>query len=335
MLEQLEEKIEPLVEGKHALLDKTSYTVYDLKKESWKKLEGIDDATLAVAFVDGGQCEIFRSPAAELHRIRTAVVIISGNKMVSARQKEGFALATSKVENEKQRHIVEFFDSNLDCNLKIELDKQEHNAENDTGLSKAAGTARRLSEIAAAKWALHELPMIQDKILVLDGTLETFSDKELDELNSLIDLAAEKKTIIAALAKTCTLLTDSGEPLISAAARISTGKGYLLAAVGTSQHHESVVGIAKLNDSSKHLFRVESATESQLMKALSCLTSQSNDLTFPGYPYGLIMVDRFARISNADMDLTKQQIMATAGPKLRALMKQGMAMDAHSILDRM
>jgi len=339
MLEKLEQGIASQSEGRFALLNRSSYKVYELKRESWNKLAAADDdtTTTTAAFVDGGQCEVVKTPSAELHWVRTAVVFVEGRKLASVRRKEGYLLATAVVEKDEAKYCVEFFESSLDHDEKLEFKKAELVSENEaSALGKAAETARRLSELGAARWAVKELGKRNgQKLVVLDGTLETFTGLERKELELLMGEAKENDVLILSVAKTCTILTDSGESLIAAADRIGNGQGYVVAAAGAKEKHNAVVAIARLDDASSYLFRVEAATEGELKNALSSLTLQSNDLAFPGYPYGLMMADRFARISNADLELTRSRIMATAGTKLKAVMKQARALDAHGILDRM
>ncbi|MBI2143107.1 hypothetical protein HYU20_02080, partial [Candidatus Woesearchaeota archaeon] len=159
---------------------------------------------------------------------------------------------------------------------------------------------------------------------------------EMKAMKELMAAAAENNVIIGAVAKTCSLLTNSGESLTSAADAISGGKeGYIVVAEGMTERHKAAVAVARLNSSSSYLFRIEAATAEDLKKLLPELKSQSNDLAFPGYPYGMLMADRFARISNADAELTKTKVRATAAAEVKALLKHEKALNAHRILDRM
>ena len=72
--------------------------------------------------------------------------------------------------------------------------------------------------------------------------------------------------------------------------------------------------IVKLHASSEYTFLLEIYDKQSEFKDLitSNLAFNSKDAVFPGYPYGLILVDRFARVSNEERDyfLTKMEIKA-------------------------
>ncbi len=348
MLEKLEQSIKETTRTEApqlALLNKNNYQLHEIKRDNWKAIPAGSES--AIAFVDGGNAEVVKTPAAELHRIRTAVIFTYSNKMAKARQKEGYLLARAVVgSNGKVSCEAEFFESSLDkisdggSAIKIESNElADAIPENDTSaaLGKAAGDIRRLCEIAAAKWAAKELGKNKtaEKLVVLDGTLEAFTETERKEILQLIAEAKESNAAVGALAKTCSLLTTSGDSVIAATENIAKESGYLCLANGKTGKHNAAVAVARLNSNSSHLFRVESAGD--VKELLSALKSQSNDLAFPGYPYGLIMADRLARISNNESELLKTKItaMAAASSKLKMLISHAKSLDAHGVLDRM
>ncbi len=311
----------------HALLSRAAYRLHEITAAGWMPIG--EAKTDKIAFVDGGNAPIIKTPAAELQRIRTAAVVTSGKKLTEVAQKEGYILAKLQPDSSGRMHFsARLTDSTLEIsNSDIE------GASNGNELTKFCEAARRIAEIKAAESAVRKL---EGGFAVLDGTLEAFSENEKKALEGLFAAAAARKAIIGAVAKTCSLLADSGEPLIEAAERASSGKeGYILVAEGKSERHSAAVAVARLNASSNYLFRIEAADSSELGKLVAALKPQSNDLAFPGYPYGLIMADRFARISDSDADVTKAKIRATADGETRKLLQSEKALDAHRILDSM
>ncbi len=311
-----------------ALLSRTAYRLHEITAAGWTATGEAKGGK--IAFVDGGNASIVKAPAAELQRIRTATVAVNGKKLAEVAQKEGYLLAKLQPDSSGRLH----FSARLtDSTLGISNSNVEGLNGVDGELTKFCEAARRIAEIKAAENIVKKLNC---GFAVLDGTLETFSENEKKAMDGLFAAAAEKKVVIGAVAKTCSLVTDSGESLIEAAGKASSGKeGYLIVAEGASARHNAVVAVARLNSSSAYLFRIEAATKEDLEKLLPELRSQSNDLAFPGYPYGLIMADRFARISDNDTDVTKAKIRATADDETRKLLRQEKALDAHSILDSM
>lgn len=311
-----------------ALLGRTAYRLHEITAAGWMPIGEAKGGK--IAFVDGGNSQIIKTPAAELQRIRTAAVITSAKKLTEVAQKEGYLLAKLQPDSSGKLH----FNAKLtDSTLEISNSDVEGINIGGNELAKFCEAARRLAEIKAAESAVKKL---DGGFAVLDGTLEAFAESEKEALEGLFAAADDRNITIGAVAKTCSLMADSGEPLIEAAERISSGKeGYILVAEGISERHNAAVAVARLNSSASHLFRAEARSANDVGKLLAALKNQSNDVAFPGYPYGLIMADRFARISDNDTDVTKAKIRATADGETRKLLQSEKALDAHSILDRM
>ena len=91
----------------------------------------------------------------------------------------------------------------------------------------------------------------------------------------------------------------------------------------------------KLHEKSKHIFRFEIYKEQKfnINRILSLIAENSNDPVFLGYPYGLIEADRFARISNKELDYFKTMITLKLGADSR-LNEHLSSRNAHEILDR-
>lgn len=327
-----------------ALLNGKRYRICEIKRENWQPIATNEGGAIA-SFVDGGSAGLLKTPAAELQRVRTATITVAGNKIVAAKQREGYALIkTDAIENSsgKISYSAAFIDSNLDIakeGNKIAFGKSEllEGDSMETALTRAGGAVRRLAELAAARKAAEELSNMKEEVkrfAVLDGTLETFSERESRAMDDLAAAAKAAGVILGSVAKTCALLTDTGEPLIAAAERLAEGKeGYITVAEGMSERHKATVAVARLNSSASHLFRIEAANGSELLELATALAMQSNDIAFPGYPYGLIMADRFARISDNDAEITRSKMAATANAEIKALLKDEKALNAHSILD--
>ncbi|MBI2580653.1 hypothetical protein HYV85_02495 [Candidatus Woesearchaeota archaeon] len=329
-----------------ALMNRKVYKLYDLSKDKWIPIAAARGNSAVTVFVDGGNASLVSTPTAELQRLRTAAVAVAAGRIASVRQNEGDIIVRVAVDGEKVAYATELFDSGLELSQEsksLAFEKSEiaiSEGSNATAAGKAAEAVRRLAEIAAAKAAVKELADRHGwhyggrKIVIVDGALETFSEKESRAMNDLAAAAKGTDVILGSVAKTCALLTDTGESLIAAAERLAEGKeGYIIVAEGLNERHRAAVAVAKLNTSAGYLFRVEAANGSELGELVAALAMQSNDLAFPGYPYGLIMADRFARISGNDAEITKSKIAATANAEVKALLKDEKALNAHSILD--
>ena len=318
-----------------ALLNRAAYRLHEITPSGWMSI-GKAGKTRAT-FVDGGNSSIIKTPAAELQRIRTAAVATENNKLAEAIQKEGYLLAKlAPDEAGKIQCRPELRESTLEIgidDLTGISSETAVKAANTDALVKFCETARRLAEIKTAQNAVIRK---KSRFIVLDGTLEAFNAAEMRAIVELMAAGVDNSVVIGSVAKTCSLLTDSGKPLLEAVQGIAgNNEGYIIVGEGLKEGHRAIVAIAKLNNSSNYLFRIEAADKDELSQLTSMLAGQSNDLAFPGYPYGLIMADRFARISDNDVEITKSKIVATATAEMKELLKHEKALDAHSVLDNM
>ena len=104
--------------------------------------------------------------------------------------------------------------------------------------------------------------------------------------------------------------------------------------------HKAVMLAVKLHPRSKHVFRFEilnsQAEEMRNFNGIvGLLARNASDLTFPGYPYGLIEADRIARVRDEEVEPFRIQLLSAlsglgAWRELEAFIH---AMDAHSVID--
>ena len=69
---------------------------------------------------------------------------------------------------------------------------------------------------------------------------------------------------------------------------------------------------------------------------ISNIALNSNDLTFPGYPYGLIKADQVSRISKRELEPQKIQLLAEFDPIIfnKYIIPRIRAVDAHDLLNK-
>lgn len=122
-----------------------------------------------------------------------------------------------------------------------------------------------------------------------------------------------------ALQKSSTSLTQNGFPLSS----VLRNKGPWAAKLGE-------VFAVKLHERARHVFLVHKAT----LTDIKILSYYSADAVFPGYPAGLVLADRLARVSNEE--ITAKRVHARAMLRdLAHIDEASAATDSHSILDSM
>jgi hypothetical protein len=167
---------------------------------------------------------------------------------------------------------------------------------------------------AVAGAALGELP---DAITQARQQLEHKIAKQCEGMVVLDGDVAPVNCI--AFQKSCTVLTKNNFPLSS----ILTANGPWVAKLGE-------VHAVKLHTRARHVFLVHGASKEQL----SILCSHSSDCMLPGYPYGLVLADRLARVSNEEAESLRVQAKAML-KELNTLKFAQAATDSHSILDSM
>jgi len=263
-----------------------------------------------IAFVDGGQAEIISIGNFCLSFIRVFGQVFQGKTKIQPYKKEMY-LFSKAVWNEGDIFYKstifsageplltegDLFLSSQDTSLKIGKERAP--------ITRITAMARRLAELRLAS-------MIDADFVVLDGTLEPAFTNEEKYLSALPDT-------VSALAKTSTLLTLSGNsPVI------------LLQALGPAGCWSYFVNnktyFTKLQERAKHVFRFEGNKE-----VLPYLLEQSQDALFLGYPYGLILADQMARVSNMEKKSLRMSFLLKAENK--EIVEYLNAGNAHEILD--
>ena len=265
-----------------------------------------------IAYVDGGQAEIFTGGSLSLGFIRVFAQVMQGTKRISS-QKEEFFLFTSAVFRSGEiwyegklfsktpfLHEQDLVISSNDNHIKIGQDRGS--------ITSLAAIARRLAELKLASTSKADY-------VLLDGLLEPrFPQEE--------KYVAACGPHIAGLAKSCSLFTTCGNSpvvLLQKMCPLQQGWSYEI------QPGEYFV---KLHQKAKHIFRFQGDTA-----MLSALLKSSSDPLFLGYPYGLIIADKMARVSNEEKKSLQMKLLSRE--ENREMAGYLRAMNAHEILDGM
>lgn len=272
-----------------------------------------------IAFIDGGQAEILTGGNLSLSFIRVVANIMKGNTKISSHQEEFYILTTATY---KQGDI--WYEGKIFSSLPIKDILDENDliiSSNDTSIksgnergpiSKIATIARRFAELRLAQKINTDY---NADYVLLDGALEPSFKHEEKYILALGDKAA-------ALAKTCSLFTTGGNSPIVLLQKLSPYARCWDYGVDAKNH------FVKLHPQAKHIFRFQGNFD-----LLPWLVPHSSDPVFLGYPYGLMVADQLARVSNNEKDSLKMSFLlrkenAEIAPYLSA-------MNAHDILDRM
>lgn len=259
----------------------------------------------SIAFIDGGQAEIISAANFCLSFIRVTGLKIKGSNKLDLVKKEFYLLTTAKHSNDDIYYESKIFGDKLilEGDLLISSNDQSIRAGRErASINKVADMARRFAELSLAK-------EIETDFAILDGTLEpTFKNEE----KYLGDYCA--------LAKSSSLFTASGNSPTVLLNKLKEGCWSYLVRGNTY--------FVKLHQKSKHVFRFEGNKE-----ILPYLIRNCNDALFLGYPYGLILVDKMARVSNEEKNSLKMRFLLDQENK--EIVEYLQTTNAHDILDNL
>ncbi len=264
------------------------------------------DQNKTIAYIDGGQAELISGGNLCLNLIRVSAQILQGTKRISSQKQEFYLLTTAVYKQGDIWYESKIFGDSLvneEDLLICSNDSSLKSGQERGPIGKVANMARRFAELKLASEAKADY-------VLLDGTLEpTFKNEE--------KYLSPK---VSALAKTCSLFTTCGNNPAILLQRLSPNQG--------SWHYFVVekTYFVKLHPRAKHLFRFEGSPE-----ILSHLIESSSDPIFLGYPYGLILADKMARVSNNEKNSLKMNLLLRDENKEIASYLN--SMNAHEILD--
>jgi hypothetical protein len=312
-----------------------------------------------VCYVDGGNIEIINSPGFVVHLTRVAYCLFMGNEQVRdlnfPQVMDFFTVAFAVEKNREIAYSVELYPLSQMKGLVLpekedlmfdSFDSTLMEGRRRAPLSKAATAARVFAEWRLAE-ELCRNELKPGDVLVRDGSLQSQVTGESKYANKAYSEALKRDVFFSGLAKTSTLFTSSGMPLFSAISLLAKRNGfekirwfYHPIVKINAPDHKAVMMAVKLHPRSKHIFRYEvlkpqAENVGDLGEIVSKISYNANDLTFPGYPYGLIEADRLARVKEEEVEPLQIQIFSAmseqgAWSELESFMR---AVDAHKVID--
>ncbi|MFC1691004.1 DNA double-strand break repair nuclease NurA [Nanoarchaeota archaeon] len=306
-----------------------------------------------IAFIDGGNAEILSTSSFTLHFLRIYCVVFQNNKKTSDIKFEGFVFVNDVPKENKISHSIRFFPvtknsfyeyfKEMFSKIKFEADGlgmniAKESQEDYNGINRLIiipSLIRRFMELSLAAFATRSLD--KDDLIVLDGTLQAFHSGEDKFMNELFNQASQKEIIVSALSKTSRLLTEQGKPLFSSLDKMTELNNWYYNPIVKIRNpkHNSELFALKLHDKAKYAFRFElyNAVKDKIEQVTSLLALNSSDPVFLGYPYGLVVADKFARVSNQEVDYFRTLIKSKSGKNWQDIESDLTSLNAHNILD--
>lgn len=280
-----------------------------------------------IAFVDGGNRNLLVTPTFCVGLVRVYFNLFQGIKRLKVEeipQKIDFYLfVTAKKEDgdihyhtglfPKEKAYERMLPNEQDLNLNS-WDRTIMAGNKRAPIERVASATRRFAEWKLAKEATLQV-LDEGDIIVRDGTLQTTVTNEANYAENLYEKAKQKKVTVTGVSKTSRLYTDSGNSLVTVIRRLGEqhypAKRWYYYPVVVIEHpdHQAELFYVKFHPQAEYVFRFEIYREqaremSQVEKEsiLAMLADNARDITFPGYPYGLIDADRFSRIRSDEVD---------------------------------
>ena len=313
------------------------YVPAKIESKNFHVIPKIPDANFSktILFVDGGNSILFESAEFCIAMIRIGGIVYQKNKRIKRNSQEFYLLVK---EIEGKYSVKTYPETSFN---KITFDPEDESLRNGLekcSISRIVSVIRRFAEIEYAyENSKNSDDVDSDDIdyIVMDGTLEARYPLEEKYLTKLYSTGKA-----CALSKTCSLTTKNGlsitKKLLDMHSSNPDAWYYYPIVTNNNYKHDAEIYFIKLNAKTNYVFRFElqKGFKDDAAKLFSMLTSNSNDPIFLGYPYGLIDVDQYVRVSDDESRLLQTKLSTKLGKDWNELSKHLNSTNAHSILDK-
>ena len=342
LIEELRKKIsnDIVFEEEIPKFSDSKYKPYKISKDNFHPIKKTTN-NAKIAFIDGGNLEVLKAADFSLNFMRVYYSVHQNNRKVTSKKEEFYALIYADNKDGEICYKTKLFSENKEVLPSEEdlafdsFDSSLRSGQSRINISRIAGVVRRFSELKIASRVAEGMEI--GDMLVLDGSLQSTITNENKYLEELFKKGLEKNILVTALSKSCTLMTDNGISLITVLNTICPEAEWYYHPVAEieSLEHKAEMFFVRFHERSRHIFRFEIYKEqkSGIGEALSLLKENSNDPIFLGYPYGLVEADKFARVSNKELEYLKTMLALKLGDAGK-LDKHLNVRNAHDILDK-
>ena len=316
------------------------------------------ESNVRTAFVDGGNQEIIGAPNFSAQMNRVYFNVFRGRERILPkslpRRVEFYSVTMAGYRDDGIFYDTTVFplrpefeglvpDKLLSFNS---LDRTVTLGAQRADITRVASVARRFAEWEFAKHVVED-ELEEGDVIVHDGSLQTSLTNEHVYLAGAFEAAVRRGVVFSGISKTSTLFTTTGLSLLGAVQGLAedydvNGPWCLPIARVANVLHNAFIYVVKLHESARYVFRFEiygeqarRMSEEDLCGVTSALASNSKDISFPGYPYGLIDADSFARVSGDGMDAYRVPLLSEISKRggWKKVSRHVCSGDAHGVLD--
>jgi hypothetical protein len=317
----------------------------------------VDRSAGRCGFVDGGTQELVGAPglSVQLHRVYAGCWRGRERCEPASRLAEFFSIAEAGIDGSLRytTRIVPAVPGGQDAlpdesDLSFSaMDPTLQEGGKRAPIVKSGDVVRRFAEWRAAAELVRALS--PGDAIVMDGSLQTAYTNEGRYCQAVGRAASAQGVVLCGLAKSSSLVTSTGLPLVTAVDLMAGEHGVPLPwcyHVGERREKGefATLYVVKLHRAADRAYRFEvrfdagkPPAETEVEAVLASLAANAGDAGFPGYPYGLVDADRRARVRIDEQAYYRGCLLAGIGDgrhreRLLACVRAG---DAHGVLDRM
>jgi hypothetical protein len=333
--------------------DGEPYSSVAFDKNNFKSIEeGVMEKSRIFA-VDGGNLEIISTPSVSVSLIRVAAVGFHAKNRIKLNfpdRVEAFCVVRISAKNGHKYAVLDYFpvqesyadyipaNSTFDFNT---FGEGNIYAElNIRPLSIFSSMARKYAEWFYLYKILEHVG--EGDFVIRDGVYQPADNQEEDFVKKILAKAKEHKIVLTGLAKTTTLVTDTGLPVTSALQRLADKWGvkapwyYYPLALNKDDETHGDIYIVKFTDIADYAFRFEIMRKTMytsIETIFSFLKYAAHDCIFPGYPYMLLQVDKLARVERAESKPLYLRLISEMKEK-KDMERAIKSLDAHDWISR-
>ncbi len=361
VVESLEKRLGKLSLGEPSFADQR-YQPVKLSARNFHSIR-LPQTDRTLCYVDGGNAPIACAPDFIVDLTKLHFCRFKGRKRVLSSSLpqtiEFYTVCCATAEGDRIKYETEFVPLREEwtrflpdvADLKFDsFDKTLMIGRQRAPIARVSSAARAFAEWNLARHVINE-ELEDGDILVRDGTLQTTTTNESKYANSTYRAAVKNGVIFTGLSKTSSLFTTTGYPLLSSISKLAESTSfkdgswfYHPIVVISHPDHRAEMFTVRLHKVSEYIFRFEIFRDQfqvmsmdEVESVIGALAANAHDITFPGYPYGLVEADRLARVTGHERDSKEVQFMSVsaAAGLWDVLLRHVKCMDAHGVLDKL
>jgi len=327
-----------LAHGFNVSLD--SESLKEISGDKHMDTKGIGMGTISA--IDGGSTPILKTPSQELVLNRVYCNKFDRMDKLEFTERWTFISRTKvAVEGSKVFFDTDIFSEESTCpfgTLRVDSEDDGFKIGRTRGdLERAKSMARRFCEWNFVLEALKS----GANFIIMDGSLQTAFTSESELANRVYGEASSRGVVVAGLSKSSTIYTEEGYPLAGFLDELARRRGLTrwMVEVGRSEEwaHRAKVFFVRLHEGADRSFRLDihdEAQESDVVRLINSLQSNSKYFAFPGYPYALIDAHTYAKVSQEEAmhirDLILDRLSLEDATRLEQVER---ALTGHDVLD--